>query len=180
MTVFWQRGYTATSIADLCEAMGIASPSLYAAFGSKEQLYIEAVTHYSAVTVPLIWHPLESAPSAREAVAAFLRASAENLAGPGHPRGCMVALSDAAIPEVPALCKLITTARAKGLKLLQSRLQRGITEGDLPAGFDVKSTARFYLTVQQGMSLQARDGATRKDLESIATTAMAAWPADHA
>lgn len=44
--LFWQKGYAATSISDLTEAMGIGSPSLYAAFGSKEALYGEALRYY--------------------------------------------------------------------------------------------------------------------------------------
>lgn len=176
MTVFWRKGYAASSMVDLCQAMSIASPSLYAAFGSKENLYAEAIAHYGGVASPLIWGPLDKAPTARAAVEAFLMASAGNLGKPGSPRGCMLTLSDAATEDAPQLCKLITGERAKALKTLQARLQRGITEGDLPATVDVKSTARFYLTIQQGMSIQARDGATRRDLESIAATAMAAWP----
>jgi AcrR family transcriptional regulator len=178
MTVFWKKGYTAASISDLCQAMGIASPSLYAAFSSKENLYAEAIAHYGAMASPKIWNPLESACTAREGVAAFLRASAENLVKPGLPRGCMVTLSDAAGADVPEICKLLNGERAKILKTLQTRLQRGIVEGDLPAHFDTKSTARFYLTIQQGMSIQARDGATRKELEAVADFAMAAWPED--
>lgn len=176
MTVFWRKGYTAASISDLCQAMGIGSPSLYAAFSSKENLYSEAIAHYGAMASPKIWHPLESARTAREGVAAFLKASAENLVKPGMPRGCMVTLSDAAGADVPEICKVLNGERARILKTLQTRLQRGIVEGDLPPGFDIKSTARFYLTIQQGMSIQARDGATRKELEAVADFAMSAWP----
>ena len=46
MVLFWRKGFAATSMNDLCDAMGVRSPSLYAAFGSKEALYLEAIEHY--------------------------------------------------------------------------------------------------------------------------------------
>jgi len=176
MLVFWQKGFTAASMSDLCNAMGIGSPSLYAAFGSKENLYAEAIAHYVTIGAPKIWAPLQNASTAREGIAALLQASAENLAKPDHPPGCMLVLSDAANTESAAVCKFLTTERTRSLEILQNRFLRGITDGDLPANTDVPALARFYLTVQQGMSIQARDGASPQELQTIAHQAMAAWP----
>jgi AcrR family transcriptional regulator len=174
--IFWQKGFTATSMNDLCEAMGIASPSLYAAFGSKEKLYAEAIRHYGDMGTPKMREALESAPTAREGVEAYLRFSARGLTTPGGPLGCMVVLSSVASEGVCGLGDMVVEKRRRALDLLTARLQRGIKEGDLPPKTDVTALARFYLTLQQGMSIQARDGATTKELDLVATAAMQAWP----
>ena len=74
------------------------------------------------------------------------------------------------------LGEIVLSERKKSQQLLEARLQRGIKEGDLPRGTNVKSLARFYVTVQQGMSIQARDGASARELDRVVTTAMQAWP----
>ena len=65
MLVFWRKGFAATSMNDLCDAMGIRSPSLYAAFGSKEALYLEAMEHYVKTVGPTIWDKLGASERAR-------------------------------------------------------------------------------------------------------------------
>lgn len=174
--VFWQKGYTAASMTDLCEAMGIGSPSLYAAFGSKEQLYAEAIRHYTDGGISQLSDTLESAPTAKLGIEAFLRFSARSLACPERPLGCMVVLSSVASEGVTGLADMVVAERKRSLGMIESRLQRGIAEGDLPADTEVKALARFVITVQQGMSIQARDGATPADLDAVAATAMQAWP----
>jgi AcrR family transcriptional regulator len=75
--LFWANGYEATSISDLTERMGIGTKSLYAAFGSKEQLFSEALQLYLAIFEKVIWDRLQRATTAREAVSAFLHDSAQ-------------------------------------------------------------------------------------------------------
>lgn len=176
MGVFWRKSFTATSMSELCDAMGIGSPSLYAAFGSKEQLYAEAFRHYNDTSSPHLFGAINSAPTARAGIEAFLRLSARGLACPGRPTGCMVVLSTVASEGVTGLAEMVTEERMKVLKILEARLQRGIKEGDLPADTKVKPLARFFVTLQQGMSIQARDGATAKELDAVATVAMQVWP----
>lgn len=93
MKIFWQKGYTATSMNDLYEAMGIKSPSLYAAFGSKEDLYEEVLLHYEQSVAPVIWGHMTSEPSPRQAVWLWLERSADMLTQTDMPHGCMVTLS---------------------------------------------------------------------------------------
>ncbi|MCW1916038.1 TetR/AcrR family transcriptional regulator [Luteolibacter sp. GHJ8] len=178
MRVFWQKGFTAASMNDLCAAMEIGSPSLYAAFGSKEQLYAEAIRHYGAMGIPKLSHALESAPTAKLGIEAFLRLSARSLSCPEHPLGCMVVLSAVPSEGIASLADQVLEARQGSLQLLEARLQRGIREGELPKTTKVKALARFFVTVQQGMSIQARDGASAKELDAVASAAMRAWPAD--
>lgn len=176
MEVFWIKGYEAASLSDLTAAMGIASPSLYAAFGSKERLFHEAVELYGRTEGPQLWDVVDAAPTARQAIEGFLMATAQAFTRPGKPRGCLVTLSAINLTDAsPSVCEAMREQRAFGQRGLEARLKRAIAEGDLPGDLDLGGVAAFYLTVQQGMSIQAREGATRETLEKVVRGAMAAW-----
>jgi hypothetical protein len=106
----------------------------------------------------------------------MLRHSAGNLARPGLPHGCLLILGDSnAAPESEGVRRFLAQRRRAIQAGLEQRLCRGIADGDLPAGADVKAMAAFYMTVLQGLSLRARDGATRDALLQVVDSAMAAW-----
>ena len=177
--LFWQKGYEATSIADLTATMGIGSPSLYAAFGSKEALYSEALQHYNDAYEHLVWGRFRSAGTARDAVSSYLTESAAVLTGSvvDIPLGCMVTLSSAGDEGHPELGDRVRAARAVTLERLQARLSQAVVDGELAGATDVPALARFVQTVQSGMSILARDGASRAELEAVADIAMLRWDA---
>ena len=176
MEVFWAQGYDGTSMSDLIVAMNVNSPSIYAAFGRKEELFREAVALYRATEGGRIWGAMTTAPSARAAIETVLRASAEEFTRPGKPRGCLIVLGALNADDGnEAVRRELQEHRAENMKMLLLRLKRGVAEGELPDGPDWRAIAAFYITVQQGMSIQARDGASRKALLAIADCAMAAW-----
>ncbi|MFE3257380.1 TetR/AcrR family transcriptional regulator [Nocardia sp. NPDC059091] len=174
MVAFWSNGYEGTSMTDLTAAMGIASPSIYACFGSKEQLFRAAVELYDSIVGSPARLALDHAPVAREAVHELLCASADFYADPATPPGCMVTLAARTAINQDAQAFLADLRRGMQAAIA-ARLRRAVDEGDLPAEATVDIMAAFYTTVQQGMSIQARDGATRTDLEAIVTAAMSAW-----
>lgn len=175
--LFWRKGFEATSVSDLTEAMGIGAPSLYAAFGSKEQLYAEALAHYQKTSHQLAWGNFEKAATARDAVEALLMDSAASLTGdqPDSSRGCMVALSSVDAEGHAELGALLRELRGATSKLLEARFARAVSSGELPPTTDVPALARYIQTVQVGMSILARDGATRAELESVAQRTMSGW-----
>lgn len=176
MEVFWDRGYQAASMSDLTGAMRINSPSLYAAFGSKEELYREAIAHFAATESDDILSPLQDAPTARAALEGYLIASAETFTRPGRPPGCMVVLSAVnAVGVGEETSRILREMRAGSVTMIEERLSRAVAEGELPASLDLRALASYYVTVQQGMSIQARDGASRAMLEAIVQGAMAGW-----
>lgn len=176
MEVFWAKGYDGASLSDLTTAMAIGSPSLYAAFGSKEALFREAVELYGATEGTEIWTALPEAPTAREAIERFLHATAEAFTRPDKPAGCLIVLGAVHANDANAnVCRELRQHRADNVAALRDRLERAVGEGELPRDFDCQAVASFYATVQQGMSIQARDGAARETLLAIAACAMAAW-----
>jgi len=174
MKTFWKSGYEGASMAALTEAMGINAPSLYAAFGSKEDLFREAVGLYLATEDAKGQAILEAEPTARAAIHAMLRNSVGNLARPGAPHGCLLILADsnAASEDVRRhLCQRRRDIQAG----IEQRLRRGVADGDVPRGADIKAMAAFYMTILQGLSLRARDGAAQGAMAGIVESAMAAW-----
>ncbi|WP_018964109.1 TetR family transcriptional regulator [Ancylobacter sp. FA202] len=174
MRLFWLKGYEATSIADLTEAMGIGSPSLYAAFGCKEALYVETLRHYERSYEGRVWAGFRAAETAEGAIAALLFDSASALTGgvADMPPGCMVALATVDCEAHRDLGDLVRAARAVTFARLKERLERGVAEGEMPAGSDCEEIARFVQTVQTGMSLLARDGTSGAELKAVAAVAM--------
>ena len=178
MEVFWSKGYEGASLADLTEAMGINSPSLYGAFGSKEGLFREAVALYRDTTGGSSRRALQDGATARDGVQAMLMAAAERFTAPGTPPGCMIVLgAPSGSVHHDSVGGFLCDSRREMQSRIQARLSGGVDNGELPAGVDVKGLAAFYTTVLHGMSIQARDGASRKTLQSVARQAMCAWDA---
>lgn len=179
MKLFWVKGYEATSITDLTTALGIGPTSLYAAFGSKEQLYAEALQLYSASYEDLVFGRFRTASTARDAVFAYLWDSAAAMTGSDCdlPRGCMVTLGTVGGDEHAELGGLMRTTRGGNYDILMARLEKAAQEGELPKSLDIAHLTRYVQTVQSGMAIRARDGASREELQSVARIAMAAWDA---
>jgi TetR/AcrR family transcriptional regulator, copper-responsive repressor len=177
MQLFWRQGYEATSLHDLTAAMGINPPSLYAAFGDKEHLFMEAVERYSCGPGGGTSRILKEEPTARGAIARLLKEAAVEMTRSCHPPGCMMVKSAANCSAVSARTQ---TALANRRTLFQAeikaRIERGIQDGELAGGTNAGMLANFYVTVIQGMSIQSIDGATRKSLLATGAAAMRAWP----
>jgi len=179
MEVFWRHGYEGATIAELTDAMKINPPSLYAAFGSKEALFREALERYVETIGPPIWAGLGEGKTARAGVENLLLAATESLPqSPAKPAGCMAALG-AVCDEWPAgIAETVRRVRLEMLGMLQARLEAGAADGELPETTDIEALSRFYFGVYQGMAVQARDGADAAELKAVARVAMAAWPGE--
>ena len=126
---FWRKGYAATSISDLTEAMGIGSPSLYAAFGSKDELYAESLRHFGERFEALVWGNFRAASTAYDAVAALLTDSAAAFTGScgqNDPPGCMVTLSAVGSEGHVELGERVRAARAAAVTRIEQRLRQGL------------------------------------------------------
>lgn len=176
MRLFWRKTYEGTSLAELTAAMGINAPSLYAAFGSKDALFREAVAHYSEHHGTEIWQTLRETAAIDAAVEGFLLATARSYSTPGDPPGCLIVLgAQHEEGESDPVHRDLRARRRASLDEIGERLNRAVAEGELPAGFDVAGAAAFLLSVQTGMSILARDGANRAALDAAARGGMHGW-----
>ena len=167
MEVFWASGYEGTSIPMLTEAMGISAQSLYAAFGSKDALYREALEVYRTTIGGFGRRALDEETDALDAVARLLKESAINFSRAVGAPGCMISMAPAELTETP-LTVLGRTLRAESVAKVAERLERGVREGQVRRDVDCGAWSRYIGTVVQGMSVQARDGAAT---EALLTTA---------
>ncbi|MET7769835.1 TetR/AcrR family transcriptional regulator [Nocardia sp. NPDC005366] len=179
MEVFWEHGYEGSSMSDLTTAMGINSPSLYAAFGDKEALFRAAVELYGQTHGGDAEIALREQPTARASIEAMLRDSALAYTAEGTPHGCMVVLAGSTYTARSAPIRDFLVDKRRGRSGdIRRRLDRGVADGDLPADTDTAALATFYTTVLYGLSIQARDGATLAELTQSIDTAMTAWPTE--
>jgi TetR/AcrR family transcriptional regulator, copper-responsive repressor len=175
--LFWEHGYEGTSIADLTEAMGVTPPSLYATFGSKEDLYRQALDHNIERETKRRSEALQGEMPAYDAIAFYLHDVAEGVTNPSKPRGCII--STAVLQhaeENETVARAVAARRAASILAMKTRFDRAISEGELPTGTDTDALARFYSAVVQGMSAQACDGASTATLRRLADIALSAWP----
>ena len=176
LKVFWRKGYEGTSMPDLTEAMGISRPSLYAAFGNKEELFRKALDRYTEKSNKFLENVM-SEPTARAVVEKLLCGIIEAGTCAENPRGCL--LVQAALScgeEADPIREELIKRRGETENALRKRFKRAKLEGDLPPHADPADLARFIATVMQGMAVQTASGANRKALQGIARVALQAWP----
>lgn len=176
MLVFWRHGYESSSLSDLTAAMGISPPSIYASFGHKKQLFLEAVKLYLSgpVTPESI---INEAATARDAVLGLLTASAIGFTGRKTPQGCLLASSAISCSAAARDVQLELAAIRHKIELhLKEKIVNAILKGELPNHSDATALAGLVMAVIQGLSTLARDGANREKLMLIVDAAMCSWP----
>ncbi|MBL8925349.1 MAG: TetR/AcrR family transcriptional regulator [Pseudonocardia sp.] len=179
MLAFWRHGYEGVSIADLTAITGLQASSLYAAFGSKRELFDLAVDCYAEEFGSYVTRALDGQPTAYLAVQQLLREAAKTQTLPGLPHGCLIIQGATNTPPRSAdVAEGLARRRTMTVTFVQQRINTDIDAGVLPAGTDARRLAEYIVAVQQGMAQRARDGAGRETLEAIAEAAMSSWPAE--
>jgi AcrR family transcriptional regulator len=174
MLLFWRKGYVATTLADLTDAMGINRPSFYAAFGSKEALFRKVLDRYFAGPSRYLEEGLREA-TARATVEHLLRGVVNMLTNPRTPSTCMWVHGALSCGDDPLQAEF-DAQRAAGHADLRARFQRAVVEGDLSKETDTDALARFIQTINFGLTVQASTGATRKQLLRVVENVLLAWP----
>jgi AcrR family transcriptional regulator len=174
--VFWRKGYEGTSLSDLTKAMRINRPSLYAAFGNKEELFRKALDRYSKGPTAF-WDEALRAPKARSVVEGLLQGTIDLLTDRRTPRGCLIVQSALACGDAAdSVRKELASRRESGEAALRRRFQRAKREGDLPANSDPADLARYITTVMHGLAVLGAGTATRSQLLRVMETSLRAWP----
>lgn len=164
---FWAHGYEGTSIADLTKVMGITPQSLYTAFHSKAELYQEALDWY-AVTFGGLEPEYLNNPGVVKTLTRWLQKQAQAFTSPYYPPGCMISVAAlGCATENVEISRLASEKRQATIELLSQRLARAVSEGELKESTDPSALARFIGAVIQGMTVQARDGASAEQLNDI-------------
>jgi AcrR family transcriptional regulator len=176
MHVFWRRGFEGASLNDLTAAMGIQPASLYKAFGNKRALFDKALARYLAGPVAFM-HDALNEPTALAVADRMLRRTAEFLTKQRSQRGCMTIQAALAVGvEGEPIRRKLIALRVREQDALCRRFERAKSEGDLPRDADAADLARFVTAIYQGMTVQAINGASLKDLLCLSDTALRTWP----
>jgi len=176
MRVFWAKGYEGASLSDLTRAMRINRPSLYAAFGNKEELFRKVLDRYMDGPLAYFGKAL-AAPRARDVVEQIFFGAATMAGDTRFPSGCLMVQGALAVGNAARSVQKETVGRRAASEVaLRRRLQRAKREGDLQKNADPAELARYVMTVLQGMAVQGADGASPEQLRRVAQIALRAWP----
>ncbi len=173
MMVFWQKGYDGASLPDLTRAMKINKSSLYACFGSKENLFEQAIERYSQQTDKKIREILAQKDIQSVIEKILLLAADGNLHG--KSRGCLLlkcAMSCSAASE--QMHRELAAKRNMIELALHSRLILAVNRKEILPSVDISALAKFVVTLQQGLAIQNAGGAKKEELISAVTVAMTA------
>ena len=175
MLAFWKQGYEGTSMADLVAATGLASARLYAAFGSKQDLFREAVARYEAGDGAFAEKALEADDGVRSAIEKLLTDAVLTYTRRGRPQGCMVvsAATNYAAENEDVMAWLTTHRKARTQGIID-RLESAVRSGELKPGTDVQALGDYYAVVLHGLSVQARDGVGKARLLAMIPPALGA------
>jgi AcrR family transcriptional regulator len=176
LRVFWCNGYEAASMAELTAEMGITKPSLYAAFGNKEQLFHKALDLYEREKLAYMSSALD-APTARAVAERLLLGSLQIQTNSYDPKGCLGVISIAACgAEAEPIKAEVMKRRASSEAALVARFERAVAEGEVPAPLTAAALVRFLFALMQGLAIQGGSGATCAELAELVETSMAVWP----
>ena len=174
--VFWGKGYEGASMAELTAAMGITKPSLYAAFGNKEQLFHRALDLYEQEKLAYMREALRE-PTARAVAEHFMRGAIDAQTSSCDPKGCLGVIGATACgAEAESIKAEVIKRRASSSAALLERFRQAQAEGELPAGVDPEALAQYLYAILQGMAVQAGAGATRAELQRVMDTSLMLWP----
>jgi len=176
LRVFWRRGYEGASMAELTAEMGIAKPSLYAAFGNKEELFKKALDLYEREKLAYISEALKE-PTSRQMAERLLVGALEMQTSTCDPKGCLGVISAVACgPEASSIREDVIERQKSGRQALIDRLGEYKREGDLPADIEPEALARYMTAVLQGLSVQAGAGSSKAELRTLVDMTMRTWP----
>ena len=180
LQLFRAKGYEGTSIAELARAMGIAAPSLYAAFGSKEGLFRRAMDLHADLIGPVLRNAL-AADRAVLVASRYMHGSVDELTALGAAPGCLFVQGALACGDgAGAIRDALATAREGVVPLLAERFEDARNAGELSPAIEPTVLARAVATMTNGLAVQAAGGLGRAALHEVVDVFLAGWPQAHA
>lgn len=176
LLLFWRYGYEGTSLSALTEAMGINMPSLYSAFGNKQDLFRKVLDRYIQKPASYLPNALKEK-TARRVAEKLFRGAINMVMDPRHPDGCLLVQGALVSGPLAESVRVELNRRRAGAQVaLCRRLERAVDEGDLPANTNARKLAAYVITILWGLSVQATGGASRAQLREVAELTMRSWP----
>lgn len=158
LKLFWEQGYMQTTLLQLCDTMGIKSPSLYCAFGNKSGLFIEALKYYRAEFWTPVFERYLAEDNLYEATKNLFESSAKILLMPDAPCGCLTVFSALTLPANECeILKVLEEMRAETKKVFRERLKMAAKAGEIPEDCDIPAHTGALTNFFEGLTLQARD-----------------------
>ncbi|CAN7303058.1 TetR/AcrR family transcriptional regulator [Caballeronia sp. LjRoot29] len=177
MEMFWLKGFDGCAISDLTVAMNINSPSLYAAFGSKEDLFREAIDLYGTLEGEATRFALAGPRGIREALSAMLKRSVEMFTRGPQPRGCMVMLGALNVSADQKELRALLHKRQKQIvDLICKRMKLAVDDGEIAPSVDIDALSMMCAVLFTGLAVHAHDGAGRAKLNSAINAFVATLP----
>lgn len=164
-------------MSELTEAMGITPPSLYAAFGDKKRLFLEAVDRYQAGPGSFAQAALCEEPTAEAAMRRLMMGTINSFFEPKGTKGCMVVLAATnCTTELSDIIEELAARRRLAERVVSDRIAAGRDAGEFAAGTDIDALAALIITTLYGLSIKARDGASQASLRKVVEQVMSVWP----
>ncbi|MGB6936321.1 MAG: TetR/AcrR family transcriptional regulator [Xanthobacteraceae bacterium] len=171
---FWHRGYEATSLRDLTAAMGITAPSLYNAFGDKEELFAFALERYIDRNTCGRLRRLEETLPPKQAIERFFAEIVEHSVSDRQRKGCFLINSAIEIAPHHAKCRAVITKQFHGIKGFFARcILAAQADATVPLHLDADDVAKLLLGVLLGVRVLARTNPSRSVLEGVVRPALA-------
>lgn len=177
--IFWRHGFEASTMSTIVKLTGVEKPSLYSAFGSKEQLFQLAFERYWSRLMTVASTHLHNV-SARNGITSLLHALIDYQTQPGLPHGCLtVHGSLVGTSESTEIRSTLIKRRGHIKAAIKMRLEQAKADNELPPGTNTEGLSDYFATVIQGLAVQAASEANPKALHSVADLAMQVWPTNH-
>src|SRR5262245_1864258 len=172
LAVFWRKGYEATSLADLCDAMGMSKSTLYAVFGDKRQLFLSAIRAYSDDLLAELRKTYETSGGPIEFIEQMLRSVAREAGPRGGPRGRLVMDSPTGVGQsdrdVPRLVSHTLDQMAGVFAAALARARRdGKIRIDAPGAM-----ALYLVSTIAGMKTMVKGGRSEHELHLLVDMVM--------
>jgi AcrR family transcriptional regulator len=167
--VFWEKGYEGASVDELTKAMGINPPSLYAKFGNKHGLFLQAIDRYVATVTSTQIVPLNESGDIRQAISGYLGEVIRCVASSDWPRGCLVvSVATEACERDEMVRSKVTGLLDEAEEFIAHRIAQAARDDTSVRFEDPKKLARMIVAIGQGIAARARAGATRDELHELA------------
>lgn len=171
--VFCERGYHATSVADLTSAMGLAAGSIYKAFKDKRAVFLAAFDHYKAMRDAQLSEAIQRGSNGRERLRNALDFFAASSCGAQGQLGCLVVSGASELATFDEeIARRVTGSLERSETMLGELIRQGQNDGSIPTTLDSQAAARLMLCVLQGMRVIGKAGRSKKDMQAVADTAL--------